>query len=242
MTSFSPDRYTFALLNAETRSRISIVVPDVDGRRSPRVEALTTLVDSHDLAERLADALNLASSSGDFTGVQRLMSEMLEPVAIAVMKAVERIAVPVPTGSADAAGRDDRDARVVVHVRGGRGRALAVRDDSRLQLVIVHELDDRGILMSAMLMSEDVELSHTSTPAWHVPHVEGALLERRYPGEHELLDAFSDPRWETLDSRAYWVWVQDEDGAGGATTEIVIEHWDRDIRHVGTYDDEVGVR
>ncbi|OJV60321.1 MAG: hypothetical protein BGO38_01285 [Cellulomonas sp. 73-145] len=101
-----------------------------------------------------------------------------------------------------------------------------------LMLVVTNQASDGEVEFRSALYDQDVEVPYSPAPQW-LPVPDGmALVDRSYPTEEELSAAFADPRWTTLHSRAFWVWVQEEGHPDSASVEIVVEHFDRalDVR------------
>lgn len=224
MTSIPVNTPLFLALSTERRSRIYLLTA-AEGSPPAALEQVTTLADSATDAAALVQHLNSSVSSGDQSSVEHYLTDLPEAVALACRRALERAAssVGLPAVPSDlpvvreffATSPDE----IVEHLQSGITLGL--------QFLVTNGSLPDDVRLKATLFGDELEVPYTPSPQW-LPAPNGApLLDRTYPSEDDLLDVFRDPVWETFVSRAYWLWVQEEDDPDSASATIVVEHFDQ---------------
>lgn len=239
-----PTTGTFLAISTEARSRVFLLTATGSENRLA-LEQVTTIAGAPERVKALVAQLNAAVATADRTHVERLLAQLPEAVALACTKALDRCV------SSQSGHVEPPEARLDVI----QERSHLTTDDLAeymraaitlgFQVVITNARDD-DLVFKTRLYSDEIELDYSSDPQWLRAPAGMRLIERLNPTERDLDDAFADARWEVFKSRAYWVWVRDQDGRGGAGAEIVMEHFDQpldpsahylDFRH----EDDAGV-
>lgn len=230
MPSSAATSPVFLAVPGQARSRVFLLAAEESGP-GVALEQVATVAGPSSRCELLVERLNDALWGADRLDVEEALAGLPDAVAVACRQALDRAAVAKEEGS-------DGERQVVKKYFAGSADQMA--DEMRcaitlgLQFLVTNEDQDGTIEINAALYAEDVEVPYSSAPHW-LPAPEGAaLLERIYPREDQLESVLSDPRWETFESRAYWLWVQDEVEPDSADAQVVVEHFDRVINQSDT--------
>lgn len=231
LSSFPAPRVAFMPIATPTKTRIFLVLGD----QPSAVQALsqvTTLNGSPDAATALVDALNSAAWTGDRTDLDKQLSGLPEAVGQACRVALDGC----PDPSSVLVGANGLPMTVLRHyyfteplhdlvVHAGSAMDLG------LQVLIVNGIEDRGAVeFDVALLSDDVELMPDELDGWWPVPSGKTIAARIHPSPKDLADVFRDPRWETNEARAYWVWIKDSnDEDYGATAEWVVEFFDQPL-------------
>jgi hypothetical protein len=235
---FPAEPARFLPISTETKTRVFLQRAGAFGERQ-QLEPVTTLNVDSETAGAIVDALNHAAWTGRTAPLEAAWAGLPD----AVVQSCRQSLASCPPPHTLAMGQSGAPMNVV-------GQAwfndpdevatyFAAAMEVGLQAVVENRVNRDQVEYATWLLSEDATVDAGEVGSW-APPLPWTLTERHHPVEGDLVKAFSDARWASRRSRAYWLWVRDADRPTSAVLEVVFEHFDEPLSPAFHVDDDLG--